>query len=376
MLVMLALLAVASFVGAAVLSLLQVLPPVAPQHLALAAGVMPLIVGAMTHFVPVLSRSSAPHFGIRLIPLLMLVAGALVFFSFAESNQAYLFAAYLALAAAAVFAAWIVRRAGRAVGKPHPCLDWYLAAIACLILALLAVTAMAWWPEQHQALKRLHLHLNTLGFIGLTAVATLQVLMPTVLGRPDPQAAARLRQHLKWALGGTLLVAMGAAWFKPLAYPGIVLWMVPLLQLGRAWATLYLREIFRFNGAASSLAAAYTGLVAVLLFGALHAHDILNPMDSTLAFILVFLLPLVTGAVSQLLPIWIHPGMQTNWHTQVRQKLGAGGGYRAMLFLLGGLLVATGWCSGLLFSIAALILFLLQLAATIRGHVINRTPGQ
>jgi len=155
-----------------------------------------------------------------------------------------------------------------------------------------------------------------------------------------------------------------------------VLWMVPLLQLGRAWATLYLREIFRFNGAASSLAAAYTGLVAVLLFGALHAHDILNPMDSTLAFILVFLLPLVTGAVSQLLPIWIHPGMQTNWHTQVRQKLGAGGGYRAMLFLLGGLLVATGWCSGLLFSIAALILFLLQLAATIRSHIIDRTPGQ
>jgi len=155
-----------------------------------------------------------------------------------------------------------------------------------------------------------------------------------------------------------------------------VLWMVPLLQLGRAWTTLYSREIFQLHGAAPSLAAAYIGLVAMLLSGALHAYGILNPMDSTLAFILVFLLPLVTGAVSQLLPIWIHPGMQTNWHAQVRQKLGAGGGYRAMLFLLGGLLAGLGWRSGLLFSIAALIIFLLQLAATIRSHVINRTPGQ
>lgn len=376
MLVMLALLAVACFVGAAVLSLLQVLPPAAPIHLALAAGVMPLIVGAMTHFVPVLSRSSTPHLGIRLIPLLLLLAGALVFFSMVESNQTYHFAAYLALAAAAAFAVWIVRRAAKAVGKPHPCLDWYLAAVICLILALMAVSAMAWWPEQYQTLKRLHLHLNTLGFIGLTAVSTLQVLMPTVVGKPDPQAAARLRQHLKWALGGTLLVAMGAAWFKPLAYLGIVLWTVPLVQLGRVWVTLYSREIFQPNGAASSLAAAYTGFFAMLLFGILHAHGILDSTDATLAFILVFLLPLVTGAVSQLLPIWIHPGVQSVWHAQVRQKLGAGGAYRAMLFLLGGLLVGLGWRSGLLLSIAALIIFLLQLAATIRSHVINRKFGQ
>jgi len=373
---MLALLAGASFVGAAVLSLLQVLPPAAPIHLALAVGVMPLIVGAMTHFVPVLSRSATPRIGVRLIPLVFLLAGALVFFSFAESNQVYLFAAYPAFAAAAVFAVWIIRRAAKAVGKPHPCLDWYLAAIVCLMLALVAVSAMALWPEQYPALRRLHLHLNTLGFIGLTAVSTLQVLMPTVLARPDPQAAARLRQHLKWALGGTVLVSMGAAWFKPLVYMGIVLWAIPLARLGSAWISLYFGEIFKINGAASSLAAAYAGFCATLLFGVLHAHGILNSADAALAFILVFLLPLVTGAVSQLLPIWIRPGMQSDWHAQVRQKLGAGGAYRAMLFLLGGLSVGLGWRGGLLFSIAALIAFLLQLAATIRSHVINRKPGQ
>ena len=376
MLVMMALLAVASFVGAAVLSLLQVLPPAAPIHLALAVGVMPLIVGAMTHFVPVLSRSSTPHIGVRLIPFLFLIAGVLAFFSFVESNQAYLFAAYLALAAAAAFAAWIVRRAAKAVGKPHPCLDWYLAAIVCLMLALVAVSAITWWPEQYSTLRRLHMHLNTLGFIGLTAVSTLQVLMPTVLGKADPQAAARLRQHLKWVLGGTLLVSMGAAWFKPLAYMGIVLWAIPLVYLGRTWISLYFREIFQINGAASSLAAAYVGFCATLLFGALHANGILNSADATLAFILAFLLPLVTGAVSQLLPVWIRPGMQTAWHAQVRHKLGAGGAYRAVLFLLGGLSVGAGWHGGLLLSIAALIIFLLQLAATIHSHVIKHNSGK
>ncbi|MDO8311127.1 MAG: hypothetical protein Q7T25_04230 [Sideroxyarcus sp.] len=376
MLVTLALTAVASFVGAVVLSFFQVLPPAAIMHLALAVGVMPLIMGAMTHFVPVLSLSTTAHIIVRLIPLLAMTAGALTFFSLAVANQVYFSASHLALAATVVFAAWIVRRAIRAVGKPHPCLYWYLGAIACLILALVAVSGMALWPEQRQALKRLHLHLNTLGFIGLTAVATLQVLMPTVVGRPDPQAAARLRQHLKWAVGGTLLVAIGAAWFKPLAYLGIALWVIPLVQLGRAWIALYFREICQPNGAAASLAAAYIGFIAMLLFGALHAYGILNTADATLAFILAFLLPLVTGAVSQLLPIWVRTGPQTVWHAQVRQQLGAGAGYRAMLFLAGGLLVGLGWRGGLMLSIAALIIFILQLAVATRCHGNDRRIGQ
>ncbi|MHB1590236.1 MAG: hypothetical protein ACYCTW_01705 [Sulfuricella sp.] len=224
MLVTLALTALASFAGAVILAWSQPLPPAAHIHLALAVGVMPLILGAMSHFVPVLTRSSAPAASVLLIPWLALAAGALTVFSFIAPNPAYYFAALLALAAATAFAGWIVRRARLALGKPHPCLYWYLAAIVCLMLALAAVAAMALWPEQRLALKRLHLHLNTLGFIGLTAIATLQVLLPTAVGRPDPQAATRLLQDLKWALGGTLLIAVGAAWLAPLAWLGALLW--------------------------------------------------------------------------------------------------------------------------------------------------------
>ena len=371
MLVVSALLAVASFIGAAILSILQILPPAAPIHLALAVGVMPLIVAAISQFVPVLSRSNTPSLGVRLLPLLMLFTGLLTFFSFAASNQIYTFAGYVALVTAAVFAAWIFRRASKAVGKPHPCLYWYLAAMLCLILALVAIEVMSVWPQQYLALKRLHLHLNLLGFVGLTAVATLQVLMPTVINRPDVQATTRLRLHLKWALGGTLLISLGAAWFKPLLYLGCLLWIVPLSRLGSVWYGLYRREIFQINGAASSLAAAYVGFCATLLLGVLHAYRIQTTADATLTFILVFLLPLVTGAVSQLLPIWLRPGMQRAWHEQMRRLLGAGGAYRAMLFLLGGGLVGMGWHVGLLLSITGLIIFLVQLVIALYSQRIR-----
>jgi hypothetical protein len=50
-----------------------------------------------------------------------------------------------------------------------------------------AIFAGLLWPAGYGALRLVHLHLNTLGFIGLTAIGTLHVLMPTVLGKPDPR---------------------------------------------------------------------------------------------------------------------------------------------------------------------------------------------
>ena len=278
--VLLVLTAVASFAAAVALPLFHPLPSAAHIHLVCAVGVMPLIFGAMIHFIPVLTRSAIAPLGVRLMPLLMLIAGVLAFVSFAVPSQNYYVGAFIALAVAVAFAAWITRRAIKAVGNPHTCLYWYLGAIACLIAALAAVFAMALWPEKRLALRSLHLHLNTLGFVGLTAIGTLQVLLPTVAGRPDPQAGTRLHVDLKWALGGTLLISIGAAWFKPVVYLGALLWLIPLIHSGRAWLSLYSLEIFRLHGAASSLAAAMAGFVAALLFGMLHAGGILSATDT------------------------------------------------------------------------------------------------
>lgn len=372
MLIALVLAALLSFAAASALPWVFPLLPATHLHLALAMGVMPLIFGAMSHFVPVLTRSQSAPAGILLIPALMLASGALAVFSFAAANRIYYFAALLALAAAAVFSGWIVSRTSNPLNKPHPCLHWYLAAVACLMLALAAVAAMEWWPEQRQALRNLHSHLNSLGFVGMTAIATLQVLLPTVAGRFDPQAATRLRHDLKWALGGTLLVASGAAWLKPLAWLGALMWAVPLMRLGKAWLALYAGEIRRWHGAAPSLAAALAGFAAALLSGAMHGIGILGATGTAHAFILAFLFPLVTGAVSQLFPVWARPGPQTAWHTQTRQNLGVGGGLRSMLFLAGGILLGLGWRGGLLLAVVALIAFLVQLTLA-AGKLFIRT---
>jgi hypothetical protein len=133
------------------------------------------------------------------------------------------------------------------------------------------------------------------------------------------------------------------------------------LRLGWAWLTLYRAEIRHIHGAAPSLAAALAGFSAILLFGVLHATGILLPSDSAHAFILAFLFPLVTGAVSQLLPVWLKPGPQSVWHEKIRQRLQWGGGIRGLMFLGGGLLLAGGWRGGMILAVAALALYLLQL---------------
>jgi len=156
----------AAFCLAITLLAIQPAAPFAALHVALAAGVMPLIHGAITYFVPVLTRTGAPAPAVWLLALCALVAGWTAVAAFAMP-AAYALTAAAALAgfAAASLLAWVVRRGARGIGRPHPGLYWYMAALACLVLALAAVIAMELFPEQRLALRRLHLHLNTLGFV-------------------------------------------------------------------------------------------------------------------------------------------------------------------------------------------------------------------
>lgn len=378
MLVVLVILAVLALAASTLLFWSGGTVPAAPVHLALAAGAMPLIMGAMTHFVPVLTRSAAPARAVRALPLLMLVAGLLVFLSFTlpvGAATARDLAATMGIAGAAAMAWWIHRRGANSLGGPHPCLHWYLGAVVCLLLALLAVLAMRIWPAQYLPLRRFHLHFNTLGFIGLTAIGTLQVLLPTAAGRPDSQAARRLRADLKWALAGTLLVATGAAWQKLLVWPGLALWVVPILRLAAAWLALYRWEILCLSGAIPSLSAALLGFAAVLLLGAGHGLGHLPASNTTLAYVLAFLFPLITGAASQLLPVWLRPGPQTAWHAAARQWLGRLSAVRALLFIAGGIAVGLGLSWGLFPAALGLALFVFQLltlrlrAATFQAHI-------
>lgn len=372
--------ALVAFAAALALWLSASVSTAAAAHLVLAAGILPLILGAMTHFVPVLTRGPAPAPAIRAIPWCA-AAGGLIAAAAMASPALYRSGihtgAALALAGGLGLLGWMVRRARAAIGAPHPCLYWYAAAIAFLVLALAAAMWLPAAGARREALRLFHLHANTLGFVGLAAIGTLQVLMPTAAGRPDPGAAARLRRDLPWALAGVALAAAGAAWRSPLASAGAVLLLVPAGRLAGAWFALFRREILSRDGAAPALALALAGYVALLAAGLDHTLHPRSGARAPVAFFIAFLLPLVTGAVSQLFPVWLRPGVQTQWHARMRKALGRHAALRSACFIGAGALTYSGFSAGLALAAATLALFACQLTLALRNSSSGRRsrPG-
>lgn len=369
-LVLLVLEAMLGMAGAWLLPLVTDWHRAAHVHLAFALGVMPLIMGAMTHFVPVLTRTRGAPRAVEGYAALAWIGGAMIvaYFIFAPTGLVRNAAALLGLSAAIGLAAWQVLRAREALGGAHPGLGWYLAALLCLIAGLIAVLAMSVWPQQMLALKRLHLHLNLFGFVGLTAVGTLQVLLPTAAGHPDPRVAARLRADLPAAFGGTLLIALGAAWLPLLSWLGLILWLLPLSHLLRTWLAHFRGEIFRLHGATPLLAVALAGFAVALIAGGMHGAGWIDSTGVAHLFVFSFLFPLVSGAAGQLLPLWLRPGQQTEWHAWARRRLTFAAGIRAALFIVAGLLALAGfkWASWL--ALAALLPFALAAFGLLRGR--------
>jgi hypothetical protein len=310
--------------------------PLVSIHLALAVGVMPLILAAMLYFIPVLTRGAAAPPFLMALPMLALVAGVMAALAFqrgAGAPELFVAAAAVALLAALALALWALWQADAAVGAPHPCLGWYLAALACLGLALAATLLIHHWPGHYLTIKRLHLHLNTLGFMGLTAFGTLQVLMPTAAGRGDESAAPRLRGGLFSAFSGTLLAAAGSAWSALLAWAGVALWTVPVVLSAAAWWARYRREALAWHGAPPLLAAALAGFAINLVFGLVHGAAAMSGRHALGLFFGGFLFPLVTGALTQLLPVWLRPGPHAAWQQLARARLGRWNGAAALVFL-------------------------------------------
>jgi hypothetical protein len=346
-------LAIAALISLATAGVVLTATNLAPQlaaHLGFALGVLPLILAAIGYFVPVLTRSGAAGWAATWPPLLAWAGGALAVFSFATdfSSATLSLAATLAGLAALGLGTWATQRARRMFGPRHRGLDWYLAALGFLLLALLAVLLMPLFPAQRNALRLFHLHANLLGFVGLTALGTLQVLLPTCLGQADPDAALRLRRDFKWAAIGTLFIATGASSLLPeaissagpaLALLGAALYGGVVLHLLHAWIIRFGTMLLHLHGAAPSLAAAALGLLGLLALGAAHGLGWLPARPAVAGFVVAVLLPLVSGAASHLLPVWLRPGRQGPWHHDLRARLCRWGGARGLLLLLLGLVI-------------------------------------
>lgn len=341
MLVYLGLCAVLAFLSAGAAALRGV-PPAPTFHIAFAVGAMPLVFGAILHFVPVLTRSASPGAAMRNLPLAVQSAGIVAVFGLVGSLPSWSLhlAATVTAAAALVLAAWIVGRLRATLGQPHPGARWYVAALAALLVAVALVPLWLGRPELRGALRLVHLHLNTLGFIGLAALGTLPVLLPTALVSPDATAAPRLARDLPLAVAGVALTAIGVATEWPLAAAGAVLLAAVALRHLAVWLGFYGWRALVGDGAAAPLVAATLGFVLLLAHGVGHGSGYTAARPAIAAFAAGFLLPLVSGALTQLLPVWRHPGADSARRREMRRLLAGGGWVRGLLFLGAGVLLA------------------------------------
>jgi hypothetical protein len=358
-----------SLIASALLALSGWGSPLAVAHLAFAVGIVPLIFSAMMHFVPVLTRTGGPDRYLRRLPNLAQANGLVAVFAmqgwlpygvvYANATVAAIFGAILLF--------WIVSRARATLGSPHPGWRWYGAALGALILALLAILSIPMWPEQGRELRLFHIHINSLGLVGLAALGTLPVLLPTALGQPDPDAAGWLRRRWWLAAAAPLLIALGAATAWPLGAPGAGLLLLLVLGLAGQWVRRFGFPAMMHDGVAASLCAALVGLLAALIAGLLHGTGMLPARPSLLAWGAGFLLPLVTGALSQLLPVWRWPGPTIPERALMRQKLAATGGWRGLLFLAAAIALLAGFERlGGAFVASGIALFVIALQQAVR----------
>lgn len=342
------------------------------RHVLFAIGIMPLILGAMLYFIPVLSRSAATPYLLP-VPVAALVLGVLVVLDLHAGMAWIPLLAILGAALVSAEIAWTWRRRRQVFGSPHPGIDWYLFALAALALALMLIASRAFWPEHAGAARVIHLHLNLFGFLGLTAVGTLRVLLPTVSNEHDPGTMLFLRRQLPFAVFGTLAIALGAALWPLLAFFGALAWLSPAVALllalrgnERGWQVP--------EGAGMSLSAAALGWLLIVIGGIAHGFGALSADKLLHLLLFLFLLPLVTGATSYLLPVWRWPGAATAARSGMRRRLTVLSGFRTAGFWLSALLVMLD--VGYAVAPAAVVLasYIVQLSSAFVRVPGNRDP--
>jgi hypothetical protein len=364
-----------ALLGSAVLALVGQGSPPAVAHLAFAVGIVPLILAAMIHFVPVLTRTGDPGRAIAWLPAAAQLVGIVAVAAMQGLVARWLLhaAAAVDLVLAAALLSWITARVRATLGSPHPGWRWYGTALGCLMLALLAAMLMGLWPQYWKALRIFHLHLNALGLVGLAALGTLPVLVPTALGKPDPEAAGWLRRRLWLVAGGALIIATGSAIRWQFAVPGAAVLVLASLSLVGQWSRRFGLRTVLADGVAASLLAACMGLLVTLMAGVMHGPGLISGRTILMTWVIAFLLPLVSGALSQLLPVWRWPGPATPARLAMRQKLAASGFWRAVLwFAAAGALLAGFEQVAAFLLVAGLLLFAVAL---LRGASVTQAKG-
>ena len=206
----------------------------------------------------------------------------------------------------------LVRDLRRALpGRFRMCIRYYIAAACCLPVGagFGATLALGLSDRWHARLLVAHSMTMLLGWVGLTVVGTLVTFWPTVLRtKMDDRAEKLARQALPILLGSlVVIIACSLLGVRAGSVLGIIGYLVGLIWFGRCLIAPVRRHPPREFASASILAAAVWSCVALILT-AVHigfSDDIAladqYPMVASV-WVVGFLLQLVTGALSYLIP--------------------------------------------------------------------------
>jgi nitrite reductase (NO-forming) len=185
-----------------------------PLHLAVVGAVSTAIAGNMQVFAVALSGAPEPRRPIVLAQFAALTAGvATMAFGYPGGHPAATAAGGTLVMASALLLAWLIAAARRrGVNPRHGAVTAsYLAAIGFLVVggtigAVLGSGAVS-DPQTYEALRRVHLAVNVLGWVSVTIAATMVTLLPTVLR--TRMAAWSARATLAPMIGGLVVFTTG-----------------------------------------------------------------------------------------------------------------------------------------------------------------------
>jgi hypothetical protein len=148
---------------------------------------------------------------------------------------------------------------------------------------------------------------------------------------------------------------------------GALLGLLVVGSLLRQWWQTFGWAVLLADGVSASLLTAGAGLGLTLLAGLGHAVGFFSARQILALWVAVFLLPLVTGALSQLLPVWCWPGPQRPERMQMRRRLSVAGRWRAAFFLLAGGALCLDWMViAMPLLLVAMLLFVIPLLLAMR----------
>lgn len=180
-------------------------------HLALAMGLGQAIMGATQHFAVALLAAPPPRRPLARAQWGFANAGALGLIAGALAGLPLLAAAggLSLMTAVALVATSLYRMLRASLQTRDLAVRFYLAALVSALVAMaLGVLMLGGWAPaaaQGGSMRLAHLHLNILGFLGLTIAGTLHAFFPTVIAVPLASPSLALTTYRLWTAGVPLL---------------------------------------------------------------------------------------------------------------------------------------------------------------------------